>query len=161
MCFGVDLGESGVFSSSLACRGRVGLRCLLVGLDRCFSSAGTTEAYALAFDCAQVLFYSLAVVLAGLWPGMWPRRPLAGGPPSATVAMKLLEWTEGACPAEAWHLESLLIHTHCRTECGKLGWTYEQQDLCSEVLSHEIVITKPPGPFWLMAWSVSVELHNK
>ena len=46
-------------------------------------------------------------------------------------------------------------------ECWKLGWTFEQQYLCSEVSSHKIWITKPPGPFWVMTWSVCVVLHKK
>ena len=51
------------------------------------------------------MFYLLLIVLAGLRPGLWPRPPLAGGPPYATVAMKGLEWTEGSSAAQglrAW-----------------------------------------------------------
>ena len=43
----------------------------------------------------------------------------------------------------------------------KLGWTSEHQDMCSDVPSHTILITKPPGPFWLMASSLCVVLLKK
>ena len=78
-------------------------------------------------------------------------------------------WPRGLMLIKLWQYSLLdkvylLVSFHsCHTlQNGvlKIRMDSELRDLCSEVPSHKIWITKPPGPLWLMAWSVCVALHN-